>query len=148
MVEDKDAQRVADALSNVLADTFGLYLKTHSFHRKDVRSRLLGSVAKSVLENATCSVESFVLVEKRTRRPRVKLLPGQNIGEPTSLFSEQTNGGVLVACSSAAPLPLLQNERIVQSGLFARRMLHRPALRRHISRRKPRNGRGPQELMK
>ena len=32
MVEDKDAQRVADALSNVLADTFGLYLKTHSFH--------------------------------------------------------------------------------------------------------------------
>jgi hypothetical protein len=57
MVEDKDAQRVADALSNVLADTFGLYLKTHSFHRKDFRSRLLGSVAKSVLENAPCSVE-------------------------------------------------------------------------------------------
>ncbi len=32
MVEDKDAQRVADALSNVLADTFILYLKTHNFH--------------------------------------------------------------------------------------------------------------------
>ncbi|HEX7296623.1 MAG TPA: DNA starvation/stationary phase protection protein [Pyrinomonadaceae bacterium] len=32
MVEDKDGQRVADALSNVLADTFVLYLKTHSFH--------------------------------------------------------------------------------------------------------------------
>ncbi|HEX7332762.1 MAG TPA: DNA starvation/stationary phase protection protein [Pyrinomonadaceae bacterium] len=31
-VEDKDGQRVADALSNVLADTFVLYLKTHSFH--------------------------------------------------------------------------------------------------------------------
>lgn len=29
---DKDAQRVADALSNVLADTFTLYLKTHNFH--------------------------------------------------------------------------------------------------------------------
>ena len=32
MVEDKDALRVADALSNVLADTFVLYLKTHNFH--------------------------------------------------------------------------------------------------------------------
>jgi len=32
MVEDKDGQRVADALSNVLADTFTLYLKTHNFH--------------------------------------------------------------------------------------------------------------------
>jgi starvation-inducible DNA-binding protein len=29
---DKDPQRVADALSNVLSDTFVLYLKTHSFH--------------------------------------------------------------------------------------------------------------------
>ena len=32
MLQDKDAQRVADALSNVLGDTFVLYLKTHSFH--------------------------------------------------------------------------------------------------------------------
>ena len=32
LVEDQDAQRVADALSNVLADTFVLYLKTHNFH--------------------------------------------------------------------------------------------------------------------
>ena len=32
MVVDKDGQRVADALANVLADTFILYLKTHSFH--------------------------------------------------------------------------------------------------------------------
>jgi starvation-inducible DNA-binding protein len=32
MVEDKDALRVAGALSNVLADTFILYLKTHNFH--------------------------------------------------------------------------------------------------------------------
>lgn len=32
MVEDKDGQRVAGALSNVLADTFVLYLKTHNFH--------------------------------------------------------------------------------------------------------------------
>ena len=32
IVGDKDAQRVADALSNVLADTFVLYLKTHNFH--------------------------------------------------------------------------------------------------------------------
>jgi starvation-inducible DNA-binding protein len=32
MAEDKDAPRVADALSNVLADTFVLYLKTHNFH--------------------------------------------------------------------------------------------------------------------
>jgi len=32
MVEDKDGQRVAGALSNVLADTFTLYLKTHNFH--------------------------------------------------------------------------------------------------------------------
>lgn len=31
-VEDKDAQRVAGALSHVLADTFSLYLKTHNFH--------------------------------------------------------------------------------------------------------------------
>src|ERR1044071_7524238 len=31
-VADKDAQRVADALSNVLADTFILYLKAHNFH--------------------------------------------------------------------------------------------------------------------
>jgi starvation-inducible DNA-binding protein len=30
--EDNDLQRVADALSNVLADTFSLYLKTHNFH--------------------------------------------------------------------------------------------------------------------
>jgi starvation-inducible DNA-binding protein len=32
MVADKDAQRVATALSNVLADSFILYLKTHNFH--------------------------------------------------------------------------------------------------------------------
>ena len=32
MVAEKDVQRVADALSNVLADTFILYLKTHNFH--------------------------------------------------------------------------------------------------------------------
>ena len=32
MVDDKDGQRVADALSNVLADTFVLYLKTQNFH--------------------------------------------------------------------------------------------------------------------
>ena len=32
MIEDEDAQRVAGALSNVLADTFILYLKTHNFH--------------------------------------------------------------------------------------------------------------------
>ena len=32
MIEDKDVQRVADGLSNVLADTFVLYLKTHNFH--------------------------------------------------------------------------------------------------------------------
>ena len=31
-VEDKDALRVAAAMSNVLADTFVLYLKTHNFH--------------------------------------------------------------------------------------------------------------------
>jgi len=31
-VADKDVQRVADALSNVSADTFILYLKTHNFH--------------------------------------------------------------------------------------------------------------------
>lgn len=29
---DKDTQRVADALSNVLSDTFILYLKTHNYH--------------------------------------------------------------------------------------------------------------------
>ena len=32
MMEDEDGQRVAGALSNVLADTFILYLKTHNFH--------------------------------------------------------------------------------------------------------------------
>jgi len=32
VIEDKDAQKVAGALSNVLADTFVLYLKTHNFH--------------------------------------------------------------------------------------------------------------------
>ena len=32
MVADTDVQRVAGALSNVLADTFVLYLKTHNFH--------------------------------------------------------------------------------------------------------------------
>jgi starvation-inducible DNA-binding protein len=32
MVADNDVQRVTDALSNVLADTFILYLKTHNFH--------------------------------------------------------------------------------------------------------------------
>ena len=32
VIEDKDEQKVAGALSNVLADTFVLYLKTHNFH--------------------------------------------------------------------------------------------------------------------
>src|ERR1043165_1741972 len=32
MAAEKDGQKVADALSNVLADTFVLYLKTHNFH--------------------------------------------------------------------------------------------------------------------
>jgi starvation-inducible DNA-binding protein len=32
VMEDKDAQKVGGALSNVLADTFILYLKTHNFH--------------------------------------------------------------------------------------------------------------------
>ena len=31
-VDDEDLQRVAGALSHVLADTFSLYLKTHNFH--------------------------------------------------------------------------------------------------------------------
>src|SRR5687767_2461661 len=29
---DEDTQKVVEALSNVLADTFTLYLKTHNFH--------------------------------------------------------------------------------------------------------------------
>ena len=32
MIADSDLQRAANALSNVLADTFILYLKTHNFH--------------------------------------------------------------------------------------------------------------------
>src|ERR1041384_91092 len=32
LLEDKDALKVAGALSNVLADSFILYLKTHNFH--------------------------------------------------------------------------------------------------------------------
>jgi starvation-inducible DNA-binding protein len=32
LIENNDTQRVAGALSNVLADTFILYLKTHNFH--------------------------------------------------------------------------------------------------------------------
>ena len=32
VIEDKDAQKIAGALSNVLADTFILYLKTQNFH--------------------------------------------------------------------------------------------------------------------
>jgi starvation-inducible DNA-binding protein len=32
LIENSDTQRVAGALSNVLADTFILYLKTHNFH--------------------------------------------------------------------------------------------------------------------
>ena len=31
-IDAKDRQKIADALSRLLADTFGLYLKTHSFH--------------------------------------------------------------------------------------------------------------------
>jgi starvation-inducible DNA-binding protein len=32
MMVDEDTQKVVDALSNVLANTFTLYLKTHNFH--------------------------------------------------------------------------------------------------------------------
>ena len=32
MMVNEDTQKVGDALSNVMADTFTLYLKTHSFH--------------------------------------------------------------------------------------------------------------------
>jgi starvation-inducible DNA-binding protein len=31
-IADKDREKIAQALSRVLADTFSLYLKTHSFH--------------------------------------------------------------------------------------------------------------------
>jgi len=31
-IDVKDRERVADALSHLLADTYGLYLKTHNFH--------------------------------------------------------------------------------------------------------------------
>lgn len=31
-IEQKDRQRLADELSKLLADTYGLYLKTHNFH--------------------------------------------------------------------------------------------------------------------
>lgn len=31
-IGDKDRQKIADALSRVLADTYTLYLKTHNFH--------------------------------------------------------------------------------------------------------------------
>ncbi len=31
-IDAKDRERVADALSHLLADTYGLYLKTHNFH--------------------------------------------------------------------------------------------------------------------
>ena len=31
-IAEKDRQKIAEGLSRVLADTYGLYLKTHSFH--------------------------------------------------------------------------------------------------------------------
>jgi starvation-inducible DNA-binding protein len=31
-IPEKDRQRIAEGLSRLLADTYGLYLKTHSFH--------------------------------------------------------------------------------------------------------------------
>ena len=31
-IPDKDREKIADGLSRVLADTYGLYLKSHSFH--------------------------------------------------------------------------------------------------------------------
>jgi starvation-inducible DNA-binding protein len=31
-IPEKDRQRIAEGLSHLLADTYGLYLKTHSFH--------------------------------------------------------------------------------------------------------------------
>jgi len=31
-IDAKDRQKIAEALSRLLADTYGLYLKTHSFH--------------------------------------------------------------------------------------------------------------------
>jgi starvation-inducible DNA-binding protein len=31
-IDAKDREKVADALSHLLADTYGLYLKTHNFH--------------------------------------------------------------------------------------------------------------------
>jgi starvation-inducible DNA-binding protein len=31
-IRDKDRQKIAEGLSRLLADTYGLYLKTHSFH--------------------------------------------------------------------------------------------------------------------
>ena len=31
-IPEKDRQKIADGLSRLLADTYGLYLKTHSFH--------------------------------------------------------------------------------------------------------------------
>jgi starvation-inducible DNA-binding protein len=31
-IRDKDREKIADGLSHLLADTYGLYLKTHSFH--------------------------------------------------------------------------------------------------------------------
>jgi len=42
LIENKDTQRVAGALSNVLADTFILYLKTHNFHWNVTGPMLLG----------------------------------------------------------------------------------------------------------
>jgi starvation-inducible DNA-binding protein len=31
-IRDKDREKIADGLAHLLADTYGLYLKTHSFH--------------------------------------------------------------------------------------------------------------------
>jgi len=100
-VADKDVERVADALSNVLADTFILYLKTHNFHW-NVTGPMFGTLHQMFEEQYN---ELWLAVDAIAERIRSLgfIAPG-SYGEFTKLTYLQEGPGATNASEMIAEL--------------------------------------------
>jgi starvation-inducible DNA-binding protein len=65
-IRDKDRQKIADGLSRLLADTYGLYLKTHSFHW-NVEGPMFNTLHLMFMEQYTELWNALDLIAERIR---------------------------------------------------------------------------------
>src|SRR5512135_3836774 len=65
-IPEKDRQKIADGLSRLLADTYGLYLKTHSFHW-NVEGPMFNTLHLMFMEQYTELWNALDLIAERIR---------------------------------------------------------------------------------